>query len=68
MKELGGTWLGSGKADSPYLIGNAADLTKLKNMGAEQVIRAGQRSITLEGPIGELEPEITEVHRGFWSK
>lgn len=38
------------------------------SMGAEQVIRAGQKAITLEGPITEMEPEITEVHRGFWSK
>jgi tRNA(Arg) A34 adenosine deaminase TadA len=38
------------------------------SMGAKQVIEAGQKNITLEGPIAEVEAEIVEVHRGFWSK
>lgn len=38
------------------------------HMGADQVIRAGQKPITLEGPFPELEPEITAVHDGFWNQ
>jgi len=36
------------------------------SMGAQQVIDAGQKDITLEGPVAEVEAEIVEVHRGFW--
>ena len=38
------------------------------NMGAEKVIAAGQKDITLEGPFDEVADEIVEVHRGFWTK
>ncbi len=38
------------------------------NMGAKQVIEAGQKNISLEGPVPEVEAEIVEVHRGFWGK
>jgi len=52
MKELGGTWLGSGKADSPYLIGNAADLTKLKNM-------VNQKGLSFRGIYFKMTGDIT---------
>jgi tRNA(Arg) A34 adenosine deaminase TadA len=38
------------------------------SMGADKVIAAGQKPITLEGPVPEVEAEIVEVHRGFWGK
>lgn len=38
------------------------------NMGAEKVIAAGQKDIKVIGPIPEMEEEIVEVHKGFWSK
>ena len=38
------------------------------NMGAEKVIAAGQKDITIEGPFDEVADEIVEVHRGFWTK
>lgn len=38
------------------------------NMGAEKVIAAGQKDITVEGPFDEVADEIVEVHRGFWTK
>ncbi len=38
------------------------------NMGADKVIAAGQKDITLEGPFEEVAEEIVEVHRGFWTK
>lgn len=38
------------------------------SMGADKVIEAGQKFITLEGPFEEIAPEIIEVHRGFWTK
>lgn len=37
-------------------------------MGADKVIAAGQKEITLEGPISEMEAEIVEVHKGFWNQ
>lgn len=36
------------------------------SMGAEKVVRAGQKDIRVLGPFPELSAEITEVHRGFW--
>ncbi|PKM73741.1 MAG: tRNA-specific adenosine deaminase [Firmicutes bacterium HGW-Firmicutes-16] len=38
------------------------------SMGAKQVIDAGQKDITLEGPVPEVEAEIVEAHLGFWGK
>ena len=38
------------------------------DMGAEKVIAAGQKDITIEGPFDEVADEIVEVHRGFWTK
>lgn len=38
------------------------------SMGADKVIAAGQKDITLEGPFEEVADEIAEVHRGFWTK
>ena len=38
------------------------------SMGADKVIAAGQKEITLEGPIPEMEAEIVEVHKGFWNQ
>lgn len=38
------------------------------DMGAEKVIAAGQKDITVEGPFDEVAEEIVEVHRGFWTK
>lgn len=37
-------------------------------MGADKVIAAGQKLITVEGPVPEMEEEIVEVHKGFWNK
>ena len=37
-------------------------------MGADKVIAAGQKPITVEGPVPEMEEEIVEVHKGFWNK
>jgi len=37
-------------------------------MGAEKVIAAGQKEITVEGPVPEMEEEIAAVHRGFWKR
>ncbi len=38
------------------------------SMGAEAVIRSGQKDIHVTGPIPEMESEITAVHEGFWNK
>ena len=38
------------------------------SMGADKVIAAGQKEITLEGPVPEMEEEIVEVHKGFWNQ
>ena len=38
------------------------------SMGADKVIAAGQKEITLVGPIPEMEAEIVEVHKGFWNQ
>ena len=38
------------------------------SMGAEKVIAAGQKNITVEGPFEEISKEIIEVHKGFWTK
>ena len=38
------------------------------NMGADKVIAAGQKEITIEGPFDEVTEEIVEVHRGCWTK
>lgn len=37
------------------------------SMGADKVIAAGQKPITLTGPVPEVEEEIAEVHMGFWN-
>ena len=37
------------------------------NMGADKVVAAGQKAITIEGPFPEIEEEIEEAHRGFWN-
>lgn len=38
------------------------------SMGAEAVIRAGQKPIELVGPVPEMEQEIVAAHAGFWTK
>lgn len=38
------------------------------HMGAQKVIDAGQKNITLEGPFPEVEEEIAEAHAHFWKK
>ena len=38
------------------------------HMGAEKVIAAGQKNITIAGPFPEIAEEIAEVHQGFWNK
>lgn len=38
------------------------------DMGAEKVIAAGQKDISVEGPFEAMAEEIVEVHRGFWKK
>ena len=38
------------------------------DMGAEKVIAAGQKDISVEGPFEAVAEEIVEVHRGFWKK
>ena len=38
------------------------------DMGAEKVIAAGQKDISVEGPFEAVTEEIVEVHRGFWKK
>lgn len=38
------------------------------HMGADKVIAAGQKDITVEGPFPEVAEEIVEVHKGFWTK
>lgn len=35
-------------------------------MGAEKVIAAGQKNITVEGPFPEVADKIIEAHKGFW--
>ena len=37
------------------------------SMGAEAVVRAGQKAIEVVGPFAELEDEITAVHEGYWN-
>ena len=37
------------------------------SMGADIVVRAGQKSIEVAGPVEELEIEITAVHEGYWN-
>lgn len=37
------------------------------SMGADAVVRAGQKNIEVVGPVPEVEAEITAVHEGFWS-
>ena len=37
------------------------------SMGAQKVIDAGQKKIIVEGPIPEVEAEIVDVHKGYWS-
>ncbi len=46
----------------------ADDKNPTFHMGAERIIAAGQKEITLEGPVPEMEEEIVEVHKGFWDK
>ena len=38
------------------------------HMGADKVVGAGQKPITIEGPFPEVAEEIVEVHRGFWTR
>lgn len=38
------------------------------SMGADAVVRAGQKNIEVIGPVPEVEAEITAVHQGFWSR
>ena len=40
----------------------------VKDEGAEKVIAAGQKDISVEGPFEAVAEEIVEVHRGFWKK
>ena len=37
-------------------------------MGADKVIAAGQKDISVEGPFPEVADEIAAVHQGFWKK
>ena len=37
-------------------------------MGADKVIAAGQKDISVEGPFPEVADEIVAVHQGFWKK
>ncbi|MDD4311928.1 MAG: nucleoside deaminase [Eubacteriales bacterium] len=37
------------------------------SMGADAVVRAGQKKIEVIGPVKELELEITAVHEGYWN-
>ncbi|MBO7710885.1 MAG: nucleoside deaminase [Lachnospiraceae bacterium] len=46
----------------------ADDKNPTFSMGADKVIRAGQKPIELIGPFAEMEEEITAVHQGFWNK
>lgn len=46
----------------------ADDKNPTFSMGADKVIAAGQKNIGLVGPVAEVEAEVVEVHRGFWSK
>ena len=36
------------------------------NLGAAKVLEAGQKDIELIGPMGAIEEEVAEVHKGFW--
>ena len=46
----------------------ADDKNPTFSMGADKVIAAGQKDIGLIGPVDEVEEEVVEVHRGFWTK
>ena len=37
-------------------------------MGADAVIKAGQKDIEVLGPFEEFEEEAAEVHKGFWNQ
>ncbi|MPN49569.1 tRNA-specific adenosine deaminase [bioreactor metagenome] len=37
------------------------------SMGADAVVRAGQKKIEVDGPVKELETEITAVHQNYWN-
>jgi len=37
------------------------------DLPCESVVAAGRRDISVRGPYRELETEILDVHRGFWS-
>lgn len=38
------------------------------SMGADAVVRAGQKKIEVIGPVKELEIEITAVHENYWNQ
>lgn len=46
----------------------ADDKNPTFSMGADKVIAAGQKNITLEGPVPEAEDFIVSTHEGFWNK
>ncbi|EDX86729.1 Cytidine and deoxycytidylate deaminase zinc-binding region domain protein [Synechococcus sp. PCC 7335] len=38
------------------------------NLPCREVFSRGQKSITIEGPVAEVESEIAAVHRRFWQR
>ena len=47
------------------LTGNSDENPTL-NLPCRQVVEAGQKPMTVEGPFDELTAELVEPHRGFW--
>jgi tRNA(Arg) A34 adenosine deaminase TadA len=47
------------------LTGNSDENPTL-SLPCRQVLAAGQKPITVEGPFAELTDELVEPHRGFW--
>ena len=62
---IGGLLYGMVEERLLALTGNHAENPTL-NLPCRSVFAAGQKAITVTGPVPEAEAEIGELHRGFW--